>query len=132
MRISNQYGCFKSNCESSLPSFHTNNFYNKRGVFVPTDGAYLSELKTGANHHDCDNAHIVVGNIQQFAGENNRWYEQFDPDYFRMILVDEGHHNVADTWQRLFEYFGSAKLSHSCHAESVKQTIPTRQSDIAN
>jgi DNA repair protein RadD len=27
-----------------------------------------------------------------------------------MILVDEGHHNVADTWTRLFEYFAAAKV----------------------
>src|SRR2546429_8077033 len=72
-----------------------NCFYNKRGVFLPTTGPYLSELKTGANIHDCDAAHMVVANIQQFAGANNRWYEKFPRDYFTMILVDEGHHNVA-------------------------------------
>lgn len=101
----------RDNIVRELNISDTNNFYMKRGVFVPQDGPYLSELKTGANHHDCDNAHIVVGNIQQFAGDNNRWYEHFGRDYFRMILVDEGHHNVADTWQRLFEYFENAKVA---------------------
>lgn len=100
----------RDNIVRELNISDSNNFYSKRGVFVPENGPFLSELKTGANHHDCDNAHIVVGNIQQFAGENNRWYEKFDRDYFRMILVDEGHHNVADTWQRLFEYFKQAKV----------------------
>ena len=52
----------------------------------------------------------MVANIQQFAGTSNRWYESFPRDYFRLILVDEGHHNVADTWQRLFEYFADAKV----------------------
>ncbi len=87
-----------------------NCFYSKRGVFIPVDGPYLSELKTGANSHDCDEAHIVLSNIQQFSGENNKWYEKFPNDYFKMILVDEGHHNVADTWQRLFDYFSEAKI----------------------
>lgn len=100
----------RDNIVRELNISDVNNFYNKRGVFVPEHGPYLSELKTGANHHDCDNAHVVVGNIQQFAGEGNRWYEHFDRDYFRMILVDEGHHNVADTWQKLFEYFADAKV----------------------
>jgi Type III restriction enzyme, res subunit len=27
-----------------------------------------------------------------------------------MILVDEGHHNVASTWRRLFDYFSDAKV----------------------
>ncbi len=85
-----------------------NCFYLRRGVFVPSKGPFISELKTGANLHDCDNAHIVVANIQQFSGANNRWYEKFPRDYFKLVLVDEGHHNVAETWRRLFEYFSDA------------------------
>lgn len=99
----------RQNIIRELDISDANNFYNKRGIFVPENGPFISELKTGANHHDCDNAHIVVANIQQFAGDS-RWYERFDNDYFRLILVDEGHHNVADTWNRLFEYFGNAKV----------------------
>jgi DNA repair protein RadD len=85
-------------------------FYSKRGVFTPVDGPFISVLKPGANIHDCDNAHIVVANIQQFVGANNKWYEKLPLDYFRMILVDEGHHNVAETWRRLFDYFAGAKI----------------------
>jgi DNA repair protein RadD len=85
-----------------------NCFYNKRGVFQPTQGPFISELKTGANIHDCDGAHMVVANIQQFAGPGNKWFEKLPRDYFQMILVDEGHHNVAETWRRLFDYFEDA------------------------
>lgn len=85
-------------------------FYSKRDVFTPSNGPFLSVLKPGANIHDCDNAHIVVANIQQFVGANNRWYEKLPPDYFRMILVDEGHHNVAESWKRLFDYFKEARI----------------------
>jgi superfamily II DNA or RNA helicase len=52
----------------------------------------------------------VIANIQQFRGTQNRWYEAFPQDYFHMILVDEGHHNVANTWRRLFDYFSNAKV----------------------
>ena len=100
----------RQNIIRELDISDANNFYSKRGIFLPENGPFLTELKTGANHHDCDNAHIVVANIQQFAGDSNRWYERFGNDYFRLILVDEGHHNVADTWNRLFEYFGNAKV----------------------
>jgi DNA repair protein RadD len=85
-----------------------NCFFRARGVFIPKDGPYVSVLKPGANIHDCDNAHVVIANIQQFAGSNNRWYERLPRDYFRMILVDEGHHNVAESWRRLFDYFDQA------------------------
>lgn len=87
-----------------------NCFYSKRGILVPRDGPYLSKLKTGANIHDCDAAHIVIANIQQFSGARNRWYEALQTDFFDMILVDEGHHNVAETWTRLFTYFEKAKI----------------------
>ena len=100
----------RENIRRELNVGDPNCFYRKRGVFVPQDGPYLSELKTRANIHDCDAAHIVVANIQQFAGTRNRWYEALPTDYFDMILVDEGHHNVAETWKRLFAHFEKAKV----------------------
>ena len=100
----------RENIRRELNVSDPNCFYSKRGVFVPKDGPYLSELKTGANIHDCDAAHIVVANIHQFSGSHNRWYEALASDYFDMILFDEGHHNVAETWTRLSEYFSGAKV----------------------
>ena len=100
----------RENIRRELNISDPNCFYSKRGVFVPKDGPYLSELKTGANIHDCDAAHIVVANIQQFSRSRNRWYEALPTDYFDMILADEGHHNVAETWTRLFAYFEKAKV----------------------
>ena len=100
----------RENIRRELNVSDPNCFYSKRGVFVPKCGPYLSELKTGANIHDCDAAHVVVANIQQFSGSRNRWYEALPTDYFDMILVDEGHHNVAETWTRLFSYFENSKV----------------------
>lgn len=100
----------RENIRRELNVSNPNCFYSKRAIFVPTEGPYLSELKKGANIHDCDAAHIVVANIQQFAGSRNRWYKSFPADYFDMILVDEGHHNVAETWARLFAHFEKAKV----------------------
>ena len=100
----------RENIRRELNVSDPNCFYSKRGVFVPKDGPYLSELKTGANIHDCDAAHIVVANIQQFSRARNKWYEALPTNYFDMILVDEGHHNVAETWTRLFAYFENAKV----------------------
>ena len=100
----------RDNIRRELNISDPNCFYKKRNVFIPKDGPYLSELKPGANVHDCDEAHIVVANIQQFAGNKNKWYEAFPTDYFDLILVDEGHHNVAQTWKRLFEYFNNSKV----------------------
>lgn len=100
----------RANIVRELNVSDPNCFYVLRNAFTPTSGPYVTELKSAANIHDCDAAHIVVANIQQFAGASNRWYEQLPRDYFHMILVDEGHHSVAETWQRLFDYFESARI----------------------
>lgn len=58
----------RTNIIRELDVSDANCFFAKRGVFVPTNGPYVTELKTGANLHDCDSAHIVVANTQQFSG----------------------------------------------------------------
>jgi len=63
-----------------------------------------------ANIHDCTESHFVVTNIQQLASSADRWLPQFPPRFFDMILVDEGHHNVAESWRKVFERFPEAKV----------------------
>lgn len=63
-----------------------------------------------ANIHDCEDSHIVVTNIQQLASRADRWLSAFPEDFFDLILVDEGHHNVARSWERVFERFPNAKV----------------------
>ena len=36
--------------------------------------------------------------------------ERFDPDYFQTIIIDEAHHAVSDSYQRVLDYFGGAKV----------------------
>jgi len=120
----------RENIRRELNVGNPNCFYSKRGVFVPKNGPYLSELKTGANIHDCDAAHIVVANIQQFSGPRNKWYEALPNDYFDMILVDEGHHNVAETWTRLFAYFGAAKVVVHCHTVAIRRSDRRRRESL--
>ncbi len=44
----------RMNIIRELDVSNMNCFYRKRGVFLPTKGPYVTELKTGANLHDCD------------------------------------------------------------------------------
>jgi DNA repair protein RadD len=63
-----------------------------------------------ANLHDCNASQFVVTNIHQLASSADRWLPQFPPNYFDMIMVDEGHHNVAPSWAKVFERFPHAKV----------------------
>jgi len=96
------------------------NIANKRMCFwrkcdvlnseVMQAGPYVAVLDSDANIHDCDQSHFVVTNIQQLANSVDKWLPQFSNDYFDMILVDEGHHNAAPSWKKVFNKFSNAKV----------------------
>ena len=49
-------------------------------------------------------------NIQQLQGDSNRWLNSLPSDFFDLILFDEGHHSVAQTWTNLKDKFPNAKI----------------------
>jgi DNA repair protein RadD len=76
-----------------------------------TRGPYRAVLSgRQANIHDCRNSHFVITNIQQLASSADRWLPQFPENFFDMILVDEGHHNAAESWRKVFSRFPAAKV----------------------
>jgi len=75
------------------------------------NGPYFAILDShDANIHDCLESHFVVTNIQQLASSADRWLPQFPPNFFDLILVDEGHHAAAASWQKVFRRFPDAKV----------------------
>lgn len=87
-------------------------FWRKTGILQDlSEGPFYAVLDgKNANLHHCNDSHFVITNIQQLASTSDRWLPQFPPDYFSMILVDEGHHNVAPSWKKVFERFPNAKV----------------------
>jgi DNA repair protein RadD len=87
-------------------------FWTKTRVLPDfVDGPYVAVLDgLDANLHDCIESHFVVTNIQQLASSADRWLPQFPENFFDMILVDEGHHAAAESWQKVFRRFPEAKV----------------------
>jgi excisionase family DNA binding protein len=87
-------------------------FWTKTRVLTDfTAGPWMAVLDgPAANIHDCIESQFVVTNIQQLASQADRWLPQFPPDFFDMILVDEGHHAAAASWQKVFRRFPNAKV----------------------
>jgi hypothetical protein len=52
----------------------------------------------------------VVANIQQIVGVRDRWLNRFAPDFFDLVLIDEGHHNPAASWRKVLDKFAGAKV----------------------
>ncbi len=88
------------------------NFWRRTGaIHYFSAGPFRAVLDgVDANLHDCNASHFVVTNIHQLASSADRWLPQFPPNYFDMILIDEGHHNVAPSWAKVFERFPAAKV----------------------
>lgn len=96
----------------SLDYSYPNSFFRKTKVFTNGLGPVAAVLDADANLTDADTADFVITNIQQLAGRaSSRWIEKMPPDYFDLILVDEGHHNVAVSWQNVFTVFPRAKVT---------------------
>lgn len=85
-------------------------FYKKCEVLID-DFPEPAEIRgKTVNKADLIEADVVVTNIQQLQGENNRWLNTLDSDFFDLIIFDEAHHNVAETWQNLKDHFPKANI----------------------
>lgn len=51
---------------------------------------------------------VVVGSVQSLMREKR--LEQFPPDFFGRIIVDEAHHVLSDSYQRVLGHFDGAKV----------------------
>jgi len=89
------------------------NFYARARVLGDADTfPDAAVVESGRiNLDDLQHSDFAVANIQQVAGgEENRWLGQLPQDFFDLILVDEGHHNTAASWQQVKERFPNARI----------------------
>ncbi|MBF1157736.1 MAG: DEAD/DEAH box helicase [[Eubacterium] sulci] len=70
------------------------------GIFTATEKAEQSCLNSWFR--------VVVGSVQTL--QRPKRLAQFDKDYFDTIVVDEAHHCISDSYQRVLEYFSNANV----------------------
>ncbi|WP_313347452.1 DEAD/DEAH box helicase [Lacrimispora sp.] len=51
---------------------------------------------------------VVVGSVQSLTREKR--LKQFPVDYFDTIIIDEAHHCLSDSYQKILEYFKGANI----------------------
>lgn len=96
---------------NDLTPSHPSYFYTKRSVLARAPFPEPAEIRgASSNRSDLDEADIVVTNIQQLQRENNKWLGSLSDDFFDLIQFDEGHHNVAESWDVLRRKFPSARI----------------------
>jgi superfamily II DNA or RNA helicase len=101
-------GQLAADLKASSPS----NFYERCGVISdPNELPDAAVIESGrVNADDLEHSDFAVANIQQVAGEENRWLSQLPSDFFDAILVDEAHHNPALSWQQVKQRFPEARI----------------------
>lgn len=89
-----------------------NMFYQKCQVLAGTPYPEPVEIRgTTTNRADLDDADVVITNIQQLqGGADNRWLQALPANYFDLILFDEGHHSVAESYQLIKQQFPAATI----------------------
>ena len=86
-------------------------FYIKCSILSEDPFPEAVEIRgASVNQSDIDNSDVVITNIQQLQGDENKWLSRLTDDYFDMIIFDEAHHNVASSWENLREKFPNAKI----------------------
>ena len=90
---------------------HPDMFYLKTRILTDPPFPEPVEIRgTTTNRGDLDESDVVVTNIQQLQGNENRWLQSLPENYFDLILFDEGHHSVAATWEALKQSFPEAQI----------------------
>ncbi|KAB1071162.1 DEAD/DEAH box helicase family protein [Methylobacterium planeticum] len=103
-------------------------FYQKCAVLQGPPWPEPVEIRgRTSNRSDLDEAHVVVTNIQQLQGTENRWLQGLPPDFFDLILVDEGHHTVSVV--RCFETVWDAQGSPSLESARMMSAVSTPETD---
>ena len=86
-------------------------FYTKCHVIEGQPFPEPVEMRgTTTNQADFEESDVVITNIHQLQGAENRWLQALPDDFFDLILFDEGHHNVAASWDVLRSKFPLAKI----------------------
>ncbi|SFU91753.1 DEAD/DEAH box helicase [Xenorhabdus koppenhoeferi] len=86
-------------------------FYQKCKVLSGAPYPEPAEIRgRTTNRADLEEADVVLTNIQQLQGGDNRWLQGLPDDFFDLIVFDEGHHSVAASWTTLKDKFPTARI----------------------
>lgn len=97
-------------------------FYLKRKVLDSAPFPEPAEIRgTSTNVTDLEVADIVVTNIHQLQRAENTWLAKLPADFFDLIMFDEGHHNVAESWDTLRRHFPDARIVNVSATRSCRR-----------
>jgi superfamily II DNA or RNA helicase len=88
------------------------NVYKKFGILTEDDlegiELYVLRLEGGADARDIDEHHLIVSNYHQLQ-DIGKWFAGKE-DSIDLIIIDEAHHQAANTYKQILDFFPNAKV----------------------
>ena len=86
--------------------------YKTRSIFTDAElddlEVYALRLEGSVNVGDLEDHQIIISNYQQL-NDIEKWFKGRQ-DMIDLIIIDEAHHQKADTYQEIIKFFANAKI----------------------
>jgi len=102
----------KKSVVKTLHPLEDNFWINQDVFFAPDDIPVVEEFEPGMLESSLQNCDFIITNVHKLARSATSLIGRVPPDFFDMIIVDEAHHAVANSWQEALSYFSKAKRLH--------------------
>ncbi|KAI0235998.1 putative ATP-dependent helicase IRC3, partial [Massospora cicadina] len=67
------------------------------------------EVERGTLYCDLENVDVLVASVQSLGRKGSPRLRRFDPNRFKLIIIDEAHHAAATTYSNILKHFGLFK-----------------------
>lgn len=98
----------KRSIEKTQEVLDDNFWVNFDVLFNPADLPVINPFSIDISQQHLEDSHFLIANIQQ----TKNLIKRVPPSFFDMIIIDESHHSVANSWTDLLEYFKKVKILH--------------------
>jgi superfamily II DNA or RNA helicase len=74
-----------------------------------------------ANRKASGYADITVASVQSLISKDR--LSKYDPEFFKLLLIDEAHHAAASSYMNVLKYFGADTLNTLVNVIGVSATL---------
>ncbi|MCQ6268585.1 DEAD/DEAH box helicase family protein [Fictibacillus sp. WQ 8-8] len=103
----------KKSVVKTLHPLEENFWLNFDVLFDPEDMPVVEEYESDMLMSSLEKSDFVIANVHKlYKDQQNSLLNRVPRDFFDLIIIDEAHHSVAETWKTALEYFSDAKKLH--------------------
>lgn len=103
----------KQSVVKTLHPMEENFWLNLDVIFDPKDMPVVEEYEADMLDSSLEKCNFVIANVHKlYKDKNSSLLNRVPQDFFDLIIIDEAHHSVANTWKNALDYFSEAKKLH--------------------